>query len=323
VYKTKLVCVVCVLLSAVSALFGLPGLSAVAALAAGPSTYEDNVAAWKPYGPVNGLEYKMALDPALFAADRPAVSFTTLWDALVASAAKNGFLLAKSEKIKVRLRTRSYFDTDGLALRDAGFVIRTTANHNKDGSAKKGIKLTVKTSGKAPAFILGTSLDTVGIRGEVSAEDNPYMDAQGNMASRLEKSINIRGDAKTFGDLDRPRLRQFSRFVPALARSGLAADTVLTPVSVCSYSAMMGSVKLAGVAAEITFEAWTDSWGGAPLALELSFRIDKQDYYAIPKVVAAGNEFYRKVVVQGLDHMKLPDGDRFSDSKLKMLRDRQ
>ena len=245
-YKTKLVCVVCVLMSAVSVMsvmFGLP------ALAAGPSTYEDNVAAWKPYGPVNGLEYKMALDPALFAADRPAASFTALWDALSASAAKNGFLLAKSEKIKVRLRTRSYFDTDGLALRDAGFVIRTTANHDKDGSAKEGIKLTVKTSGKAPAFILGTSLDTVGIRGEVSAEDNPSVDAQGNMASRLEKSVNIRGDAKTLGDLDRPRLRQFSRLVPALARSGLAADAVLTPVSVCTYSAMMGSVKLAGVVA--------------------------------------------------------------------------
>lgn len=319
-YKTMLACFVCVLVSAMPALFGLSGLPA---LAAGLSTYEDNVAAWKPYGPVNGLEYKMALDPALFTADRPAASFTTLWDVLTASAAKNGFLLAKSEKIKVRLRTRSYFDTDGLALRDAGFVIRTTANHDKDGSAKEGIKLTVKTSGKAPAFILGTSLDTVGIRGEVSAEDNPSVDAQGNMASRLEKSVNIRGDAKTFGDLGRPRLRQFSRFVPALARSGLAVDTVLTPVSVCSYSAAMGSVKLAGVVAEITFEAWTDSWGGAPLALELSFRIDKQDYYAIPKVVAAGNEFYRKVVVQGLDHMKLPDGGRFSGSKLKMLRDRQ
>lgn len=321
--KTKFVCLVCVLVSAMSIIFGSPGLSAVAALAAGPPTYEDNVAAWKPYGPVNGLEYKMALNPVLFAPDRPAASFTTLWDAFAASAAKNGFLLAKSEKIKVRLRTRSYFDTDGLALRDAGFVIRTTANHNKDGSAKEGIKLTVKTSGKAPAFILGTPLDTVGIRGEVSAEDNPYMDAQGNIASRLEKSVNIQGDAKTFGELDHPRLRQFSRFVPALARSGLAVDTVLTPVSVCSYSAAMGSVKLAGVAAEITFEAWTDSWGGAPLALELSFRIGNQDYYAIPEVVAAGNEFYRTVVVQGLDHMKLPDGDRFSDSKLKMLRDRQ
>ena len=99
-----LACFVCVLVSAMSALFGLSGLPA---LAAGLSTYEDNVAAWKPYGPVNGLEYKMALDPALFAADRPAASFTALWDALSASAAKNGFLLAKSEKIKVRLRTRS------------------------------------------------------------------------------------------------------------------------------------------------------------------------------------------------------------------------
>ena len=82
-------------------------------------------------------------------------------------------------------------------------------------------------------------------------------------------------------------------------------------------------MKLAGVVAEITFEAWTDSWGGAPMALELSFRIGNQDYYAIPAVVAVGNEFYRKVVVQGLDHMKLPDGGRFSGSKLKMLRDRQ
>lgn len=318
--KIMLACAACVLLSAMSALFALPGLPA---LAAGPSTYEDNVAAWKPHGAVNGLEYKMALNPALFAADRPAASFNALWDALSASAAKNGFLLAKSEKSKVRLRTRSYYDTDGLALRDAGFVVRSTTNHKKDGSAKEGIKLTVKTSGKDPAFILGTPLDPVGIKGKISAEDNPYMDAQGNIASRLEKSVNIRGDAKTFGDLGRPRLRQFSRFVPALARSGLAADTVLTPVSVCTYSAMMGSVKLAGIAAEITFEAWTDSWGGAPLALELSFRIDKQDYYSIPEVVAAGNEFYRKVVVRGLDHMKLPDGDRFSGSKLKMLRDRQ
>lgn len=307
-------CLMCVLLCA---------MSAMSAPAVGPSEYENNVAAWKPYGSVNGLEYKMALNPALFVTDRPAASFNALWDALAASAQKNGFPLDKSEKSKVRLRTRSYYDTDSLALRDAGFVVRVTTNHKKDGSAKEGRKLTVKTSGKDPAFILGTSLDPVGISGEITAEDHPYMDAQGNMGVRLEKSVNIRGDEETFGDLDRPRLRQFSRFVPALGRSGLAADTVLTPVTVCTYSARMGTVKLAGVAAEITFEAWTDSWGGAPMALEISFSIDDQDYYSIPEVVASGNEFYRKVVVQGLDHMKLPEGDRFSGSKLKMLRDRQ
>ncbi len=319
-HKTMFACVMCVLLAAMSAIVAIVGLSAQAA---GPSEYENNVAAWKPYGAVNGVEYKMALDPALFATDRPAASFNTLWTALAASAKKNGFLLTKSEKSKVRLRTRSYYDTDDLALRDAGFVVRVTTNYKKDGSAKEGGKLTVKTSGKDPAFILGTSLDPVGIRGEISAEDHPYIDAQGNMGVRLEKSVNIQGDAKTFGDLDRPRLRQFSRFVPALDRSGLPADAVLVPVTVCTYSAKMGSVKLAGIAAEITFEAWTDSWGGAPMALEISFSIDDQDYYSIPEVVAAGNEFYRKVVFQGLAHMKLPDGDRFSGSKLKMLWDRR
>lgn len=298
-------------------------LSAVVALAAGPSEYEKNVAAWKPYGVVNGLEYKMALDPALFVTDKPKASFKKLWDALSASASKNGFLLTKSEKDKVRLRTRSYYDTDNLALRDAGFVVRMTTNYKKDGSAKEGRRLTVKTSGKDPAFILGTSLDPVGIKGELAAEDHPYLDAQGNMGARLEKSVNIRGDENTFGDLDRPQLQQFSRFVPALTKSGLAADTVLKPVTVCTYSIKMGTVSLAGVEAEIAFEAWTASWGGEPIALEVSFSIDDQDYYSIPKVVAAGNEFYRKVLMQGLAHMKLPDGGKFSGSKLKMLRDMQ
>ena len=298
-------------------------LPAVVALAAGPSQYENNVAAWKPHGPVNGLEYKMALNPALFNTDKPKASFKKLWDALSASASNNGFLLTRSEKDKVRLRTRSYYDTDTLALRDAGFVVRITTNYKKDGSAKEGKRLTVKTSGKDPAFILGTSLDPVGIKGEIAAEDHPYLDAQGNMGTRLEKSVNIRGDEKTFGDLDRPRLQQFSRFVPALANSGLAADTTLKPVNVCTYSTKMGTVDLAGVEAEISFEAWTATWGGEPIALELSFSIDDQDYYSIPKVVAAGNEFYRKVLMQGLAHMKLPDGGKFSGSKLNLLRDMQ
>ncbi len=298
-------------------------LSAAVALAAGPSQYESNVAAWKPHGSVNGLEYKMALNPAFFATDKPKASFNKLWDALSASASKNGFLLTKSEKGKVRLRMRSYYDTDNLALRDAGFVVRITTNYKKDGSVKEGRRLTVKTSGKDPAFILGTSLDPVGIKGEIAAEDHPYLDAQGNMGTRLEKSVNMRGDENTFGELDRPRLQQFSRFVPALAKSGLAADTILKAVNVCTYSAKMGSVDLAGVEAEIAFEAWTASWGGEPISLEISFSIDDQDYYSIPKVVAAGNEFYRKVLMQGLGHMKLPDGGKFSGSKLKMLRDMQ
>lgn len=298
-------------------------LSASMALAAGPGHYEKNVAAWKPHGAVNGLEYKMALNPALFNTDKAKASFKKLWDALSAAASKNGFVLIKSEKDKLRLRARSYYDTENLALRDAGFVVRITTNHKKDGSAKDGRRLTVKTSGKDPAFILGTPLDPVGIKGEIAAEDHPYLDTQGTMGSRLEKSVNIRGEEHTFGDLDRPQLQQFSRFVPALARSGLAPETLLKPVTVCTYSAKMGFVDLAGVEAEITFEAWTQHWGGEPIALEVSVGIEDQDYYAIPKVVAAGDEFYRKVLVQGLAHMKLPDGGQFGGSKLKMLRDMQ
>ncbi|MEG6503422.1 MULTISPECIES: hypothetical protein [unclassified Desulfovibrio] len=297
--------------------------SASMASAAGPGHYEKNVAAWKPHGAVNGLEYKMALNPALFNTDKAKASFKKLWEALSAASAKNGFVLTRSEKDKLRLRARSYYDTENLALRDAGFVVRITTNYKKDGSAKDGRRLTVKTSGKDPAFILGTPLSPVGVKGEIAAEDHPYLDTQGNMGSRLEKSVNIRGEEHTFGDLDRPQLHQFSRFVPALAKSGLAPETPLKPVTVCTYSAKMGFVDLAGVEAEITFEAWTPRWGGEPIALEVSVGIEDQDYYTIPKVVAAGDEFYRKVLVQGLAHMKLPDGGQFGGSKLKMLRDMQ
>lgn len=297
--------------------------SASMASAAGPGHYEKNVAAWKPHGAVNGLEYKMALNPALFNTDKAKASFKKLWEALSAASAKNGFVLTRSEKDKLRLRARSYYDTENLALRDAGFVVRITTNYKKDGSAKDGRRLTVKTSGKDPAFILGTPLNPVGVKGEIAAEDHPYLDTQGNMGSRLEKSVNIRGEEHTFGDLDRPQLHQFSRFVPALAKSGLAPETPLKPVTVCTYSAKMGFVDLAGVEAEITFEAWTPRWGGEPIALEVSVGIEAQDYYTIPKVVAAGDEFYRKVLVQGLAHMKLPDGGQFGGSKLKMLRDMQ
>lgn len=298
-------------------------LSASVASAAGPGQYEKNVAAWKPHGAVNGLEYKMALNPALFKTDKAKASFKKLWEALSAASAKNGFVLMRSEKDRLRLRTRSYYDTENLALRDAGFVVRITTNYKKDGSIRDGRRLTVKTSGKDPAFILGTPLNPVGIRGEIAAEDHPYLDAQGNMGSRLEKSVNMRGDEHVFGDLGSPQLQQFSRFVPALTRSGLTPETPLRPVTVCTYSARMGFVDLAGVEAEITFEAWTQRWDGEPVALEVSVGIEDQDYYAIPGVVAAGDEFYRKVLMQGLAHMKLPDGDQFGGSKLRMLRGMQ
>jgi len=93
----------------------------------------------------------------------------------------------------------------------------------------------------------------------------------------------------------------------------------LKPVVAYSYSAKMGNVDLGGVEAEVSLEAWTDGWSGKTLVLEVSLGVEDQDYYTIPKVVAAGDRFFQDVMIQGLADLRQQD-EKFSGSKLLLLR---
>lgn len=284
--------------------------------ASAQSRYEANVTAWKPAGSVEGFEYKVALKPELFQSGNAMSSFVTIWEALHAKASQKGFALNLG-KGKIRQRTISYFDTADLALKKAGFIIRVNETY-KDGRPNDEVRFTVKVSGKKPEFILGAPLKSGTGRGKISTEDNPYEDG-GKIVSRLEKSLDMKIDSASLGNLRTPTLQQFSRFAPLLETSGLAPSVQLKPVVAYSYSAKMGNVDLGGVEAEVSLEAWTDGWSGKTLVLEVSLGVEDQDYYTIPKVVAAGDRFFQDVMIQGLADLRQQD-EKFSGSKLLLLR---
>ncbi|MDE7065772.1 MAG: hypothetical protein K2O70_09960 [Desulfovibrionaceae bacterium] len=288
-------------------------------VSAEPSRHAANTAAWKPHGSVEGFEYKFPLKTELFKTRAPLASFRHIVESLRATAEREGYTVEPGP-MKLRLRTKTYFDTPDSALRKAGFIIRVVTTY-KDGRPGDKVRFTVKTSGKGPEFVLGTPLRAAIRGGGISAEDNPYIGDDGVIRSKVEKSVDLRKlPVEELGNLQRPTLAQFIRLVPDLAHSGLSPDTVLTPLTAYSYSVKAGFVELAGRRAEIGLEAWTGGCDGVPLVLELSYGVEDADYYTMPEVVAAGDAFLHKVLAQGMKNDAASSTGRFHGSKLEVLR---
>ncbi|TIC81347.1 hypothetical protein [Crenobacter intestini] len=297
------------------AVAGVFVLASSSALAGAQQRHTANSQLWKPHGEVSGAEYKFQLD-GKYCAD-PAQDFKKVWAVIRGEAEKAGFPAGDVKKLKLRQGTKDYLDTPADALKHAGFIIRVNTRY-EDGIAENPLRVSVKTSGKDAAFVLGTSLFTLGTKGKISAEDNPSLGQDGVMVSNVEKGVDLKLAPSQFEGMT---LGEFARYVPDLKKSGLPGNTKLEATRAYYRSATVGKITLGMGEAEAKLEAWSRTADGAPMLCEFSYGYEDVDYFKTPELVEAGDAFYRKVVLSPVvREMQLPGFEKFGGSKTRLLR---
>jgi hypothetical protein len=270
---------------------------------------------------VEGREYKILFDPAKTSPDM-AAAFKDLWGRIKSAAAKQGFKVTEKEKnpLAIEFSTKEYFDTADQVLWSKGYLIRITTRY-KDGKPADAVAVTVKSVFEDAEKTLAVPLAMVGVdKSKTEAEENVGFGPDGMLRGYVEKGSTFSVPLAALGKFT---LGDFARYMPELARLGLATDTALVSTRAYSYRIRPGAVVLPGTApCGISMEAWSRSEGGAPFLYDFSFGYSDLDFYAVAETHAAGEQFMAKVLKEELSSLTAPDSGKWGGSKVRQMMNR-
>lgn len=286
--------------------------------AAAADLYQQSQASWKGQAKeVVGREYKFLVDPAKTNADM-AAAFKDIWMKSKNVAASMGVTVTEREKKPFELSptVKTFFDTPTMDLWKKGYLIRVTTNF-KNGYPVSTLRVVVKSLNAPFAKVLGAKLETRGVAGKVSAEDNVCIGKDGQLASYVEKGVNFTLGCAELGDMN---LAQFGAYVPELLKLGLPADTKLYAFPAFGVRCRPGYIKLDGLEQPlaVSMEAWSRTEGGAPFVYDYSFGYDG-DFSQQAEAHKAGEGFMLALYKKLGDSLGVQNAWRWNGSKVRML----
>ncbi len=269
---------------------------------------------------VGGREYKFLIDPAK-TKGTPEEAFQDLWGRVKAAAAKTGFTVTEKEKnpLKLEMSTKEYFDTPEQTLWSKGYLVRITTKY-KDGKADETVAVSIKSVMDDAVKTLATPLAVVDLKTKTEAEGNVGPGPGGGLVEIIEKgsTFNVKP-----ADLGERTLGDFGKFMPELLKLGLPATTKLVGTKAWSYRVRPGAVVLPGTEpCGVSMEGWATKEGGAPYLYDFSYGYGDLEFYNIPEVHAAGEQFLLKVMMGELSGLAMPDGAKWGGSKVRKLMNR-
>lgn len=280
--------------------------------------YQQNQSVWKGQTKeITGREYKILIDPAKTNPDMGA-AFKDIWAKAKSVAAEMGITMTEREKKPFELSptVKTFFDTPSLDLWKKGYLIRVTTNF-KNGYPVSPMRIAVKSINGTFTKVLGAKLETKGVAGKASAEDNVCIGKDGQLSGYVEKGVNFNLGRAELGEMN---LAEFGAYVPELLKLGLPADTRLQAIPAFGVRCRPGFIKLDGLEQPlaVSMEAWSHTEGGAPFVYDFSFGYDG-DFSQQAVAHKAGEKLTLALYKKLGDSLGVQNAWRWNGSKVRML----
>ncbi|MDX6916319.1 hypothetical protein R9X49_14520 [Pectobacterium carotovorum] len=278
--------------------------------------FEKNISRWKPMKEVNSREFKALLRPDFFEGSREE-GYKIVWERIKQASLAHGFGVEDvSDPFSETHKIKEYFDTEDLALRKRGLLIRQNSKVI-DGSVVYPASLTAKELGRNTYRVLGTRLDFAeGITGKSEVEEKIALNDEGTLDGYVEIKRKIY--------LSQPReattLRYFSDIFPELKHVRMDIDTELTSYRMHSHRIYPGAIILTDKR-RITFDIEACLYEGetSPFVVGCSYTLDTPKYHDMNKSHKKAEDFLCSVIEGACKDLIYPGAGRWLGSKLSMM----